>query len=162
MQKKSSTIIIILLLVITGLLLYNTFSRKEFIKTENDKAQTSEVETFDNADNQSIDKLTRESVVIPYVKENGRLPDYYITKNNARKQGWVAAEGNLCEVLPGKAIGGDIFTNREKQLPTEKGRIYYEADLNYNCGNRNAHRLVFSNDGLIYVTHNHYKTFEKK
>lgn len=162
MQKKSSTIIIILLLVITGLLLYNTFSRKEFIKTGNDKAQTSEVETFDNADNQSIDKLTRESVVIPYVKENGRLPDYYITKNNARKQGWVAAEGNLCEVLPGKAIGGDIFTNREKQLPTEKGRIYYEADLNYNCGNRNAHRLVFSNDGLIYVTHNHYKTFEKK
>jgi hypothetical protein len=110
----------------------------------------------------SINELTTEERVVGYVRQNGRLPDYYITKNKAREKGWDASDGNLCEVLPGKAIGGDRFGNREKQLPAEKGRIYYEADLNYNCGNRGSDRLIFSNDGLIFVTYNHYKTFEKK
>jgi hypothetical protein len=115
----------------------------------------------DNIQSDRIDILTEENKVSEYLKENGRLPDYYITKKEAQKDGWVAKEGNLCKVLPGRAIGGDIFTNREKTLPVKKGRIWYEADINYNCGRRNAQRLVFSNDGLIFVTHDHYKSFDE-
>ncbi|MHB9055117.1 MAG: ribonuclease domain-containing protein [Paludibacteraceae bacterium] len=161
MQKKSTSIIIILLLIIIAILLYNNFNHRGAVntpKTTNETIDKSAIKT----DAQSIDKLTRESVVVPYVKQNNKLPDYYITKRGARERGWVASEENLCEVLPGRAIGGDIFSNRERQLPYKKGRIYYEADLNYNCGNRNADRLIFSNDGLIFVTYNHYKTFEKR
>ena len=114
-----------------------------------------------NSGKNEIDILTEEKKVWGYLKENGKLPDYYITKKEAQKGGWVAKEGNLCKVLPGRAIGGDIFTNREKTLPVKKGRVWYEADINYECGRRNAERLVFSNDGLIFVTHDHYKNFEE-
>ena len=100
--------------------------------------------------------------MIPYLKKNGQLPDYYITKSKARGQGWNPSRGNLCDVLPGRAIGGDVWTNRQKSLPTKSGRRYFEADLNYHCGNRNANRVVFSNDGLVFVTHDHYRTFEEK
>lgn len=107
-----------------------------------------------------IEDLTEEEVVVEYVKKNGTLPDYYITKNEARKAGWIASEGNLCEVLPGKAIGGDRFGNREGKLP--KGGKYFEADINYDCGNRDADRIVFNSEGEVWVTHDHYKTFEKQ
>lgn len=108
----------------------------------------------------SIQNLTNEVKVINYVKSNHELPDYYITKSEARKQGWVPSEGNLCDVLPGKAIGGDKFSNREKTLPS--GKQYFEADVNYNCGNRNADRIVFTKDGEVYLTKNHYKSFQKQ
>lgn len=113
-----------------------------------------------SSDQQSIDQLTEEKKVISYVKQNHKLPDYYITKNEARKQGWNPSRGNLCEVLPGRAIGGDKFSNREGNLP--KGEQYFEADVNYNCGNRNADRIVFTKDGDVYLTKNHYKSFEKQ
>lgn len=109
---------------------------------------------------QSIDQLTEEKTVINYVKQNHRLPDYYITKNEARKLGWNASKGNLCEVLPGKAIGGDQFRNRENKLL--QGEKYYEADVNYSCGNRNADRIIFTKNGDVYLTKNHYKSFEKQ
>ena len=139
-------------------------NRKEDIK-ENIKRETvpkdSRTEKKSIQNNQSIDALTEEKRVTDYLKENGELPDYYITKKEAQREGWVAKEGNLCDVLPGRAIGGDIFTNREKTLPVKKGRIWYEADINYDCGRRNARRVVYSNDGLIFVTHDHYKNFEE-
>ncbi|WP_027379737.1 ribonuclease domain-containing protein [Chryseobacterium daeguense] len=109
---------------------------------------------------QSIYQLTEEKTVINYVKQNHKLPDYYITKNEARKHGWTASKGNLCEVLPGKAIGGDKFTNREGTLP--KNDKYFEADVNYNCGRRNADRIIFTKNGDVYLTKNHYKSFEKQ
>lgn len=164
MKNRSSAIIIFLLLLIIGILLYNTFRKTDVVipLNENIEAKNSEKAISRNTKTLPIDKLTEESVVIPYVKKNSQLPDYYITKKDARNRGWVPSKGNLCDVLPGRAIGGDVFTNRERKLPEKKGRIYYEADLNYNCGRRNADRLVFSNDGLIFVTHDHYKTFEKQ
>lgn len=113
-------------------------------------------------ENKTIDELTEESIVINFLKKHQKLPNYYITKKEAREQGWQPGKGNLCDVLPGKAIGGDKFGNREKSLPERKGRQYYEADLNYKCSNRNADRIVFSNDGLIFVSHDHYQTFEQK
>lgn len=107
-----------------------------------------------------IDNLTEENLVIDYVKANRKLPDYYLTKGEARSQGWVASEGNLCDVLPGRAIGGDRFSNREKTLPT--GAQYFEADVNYNCGRRNADRIVFTKNGDVWLTHDHYKSFQKQ
>ncbi|WP_346984432.1 ribonuclease domain-containing protein [Chryseobacterium sp. POE27] len=109
---------------------------------------------------QSIDKLTEDKTVISFVKQNHKLPDFYITKNEARKQGWDPSKGNLCEVLPGKAIGGDRFGNREKSLP--EGLSYFEADVNYHCGNRNGDRIVFTENGEVYLTKDHYKSFEKQ
>lgn len=113
-----------------------------------------------SAGQQSIEQLTEEKTVISYVKQQHRLPDYYITKNEARKEGWNPSKGNLCEVLPGKAIGGDKFSNREKRLPD--GEKYFEADVNYQCGGRNADRIIFTKEGDVYLTKNHYKSFEKQ
>ncbi len=109
---------------------------------------------------QSIDQLTEEKTVINYVKQNHKLPDYYITKNQARNLGWNPSKGNLCEVAPGKAIGGDRFGNRERMLPD--GITYFEADVNYHCGSRQADRIVFTKDGEVYFSKNHYKSFEKQ
>ncbi len=125
-------------------------------KTQQDKA--SDVENSFNEN--SIQRLTNEVNVISFVKSNHKLPDFYITKSEARKQGWNPSKGNLCEVLPGKAIGGDRFSNREKQLP--KGEQYFEADVNYDCGNRNADRIIFTKNGDVWLTKNHYKSFEKQ
>lgn len=138
-------------------------SKQEVLdKSENNsKENNNKKEILTNSD-LNIDELTSEEIVVPFVKNNAKLPDYYITKGEARSKGWIASKGNLCDVLPGRAIGGDNFSNREKNLPSQKGRKWYEADLNYNCGNRNADRLLYSNDGLVYVTHDHYKTFDKK
>ncbi len=109
---------------------------------------------------ESIDRLTAEETVISFVKQNHRLPDYYMTKSEAREKGWIASKGNLCDVLPGKAIGGDKFSNREKLLP--KGDQYFEADVNYNCGNRGADRIVYTKNGDVWLTHDHYNSFDKQ
>ncbi|WP_435524365.1 ribonuclease domain-containing protein [Chryseobacterium indoltheticum] len=137
--------------------LYNNFitDKKAPAKTEN----ISEA-SVNQSDKQSIDELTNENTVINYVKQNHQLPDYYITKNEAKKSAWNPSQGNLCEVLPGKAIGGDYFGNREGKLP--KGEKYFEADVNYNCGNRNSDRIVFTKSGKVYLTKDHYRSFEKK
>lgn len=111
------------------------------------------------AEGQSIDQLTQQKRVVSYLQQHQRLPDYYITKKQAREQGWDARNGNLCSVLPGKAIGGDRFSNREGQLPAARSRVWREADINYQCGRRGADRLLYSSDGLIFVTRDHYKNF---
>ncbi len=119
-----------------------------------------EQRTDQNSAAENIDALTEESRVISYVKNNRKLPPYYVTKGEARAQGWIPSDGNLCDVLPGMAIGGDRFGNREKQLPKDKA--YFEADVNYSCGNRNAQRIVYTADGEVWLTTDHYKTFEKQ
>lgn len=111
------------------------------------------------AEGQSIDQLTQQKRVVSYLQQHQRLPDYYITKKQAREQGWDARNGNLCSVLPGKAIGGDRFSNREGQLPAARSRVWREADINYQCGRRGADRLLYPSDGLIFVTRDHYKNF---
>ncbi|PHM70508.1 ribonuclease domain-containing protein [Xenorhabdus sp. KJ12.1] len=108
-----------------------------------------------------IDVLTEQHRVANYLKQHHKLPDYYITKKHARRLGWEPRKGNLCEAVPGKAIGGDRFTNREHKLPDEAGRQWLEADVNYNCGRRGSDRLLYSNDGLIYLTLDHYNHFTR-
>lgn len=97
--------------------------------------------------------------VADFVRETGDLPAYYLTKQEARERGWVAEKGNLWEVAEGRVIGGDRFGNREGLLPEKDGRQYYEADVNYKGGHRGAERLVFSDDGLIFYTDDHYDSF---
>lgn len=107
----------------------------------------------------SIEQLTQPRLVAKYLQAHHRLPDFYLTKQQAREKGCDPKEGNLCKVLPGRAIGGDRFSNREGQLPQAKGRNWREADVNYRCGHRGSDRLLYSNDGLIYLTQDHYKHF---
>lgn len=143
---------------------YKIEKRNEVLKEDGSrKSEVSKSENqtqLESSSENSIEELTNDDKVISYVKSNHKLPDYYITKSEAKNQGWNPSKGNLCDVLPGKAIGGDKFSNREKQLP--KGEQYYEADVNYNCGNRGADRIVFTKNGEVWFTKNHYKSFEKK
>lgn len=94
-----------------------------------------------------------------YLFYKSELPSYYIDKKQARKYGWHDWKGNLNSVLPGKMIGGDIYKNRDGKLPSAPGRVWYEADINYSKGYRNRERILYSNDGLIFVTYDHYQTF---
>ena len=94
-----------------------------------------------------------------YIHQFGHLPGNYITKQEAQKLGWVSSEGNLGKVAPGKSIGGDRFGNYEGTLPEKDGRQYRECDIDFDGTYRGAKRIVFSNDGLVYYTEDHYKTF---
>ncbi len=103
---------------------------------------------------------TSKEEVAAYINLYGHLPDNFITKKEAKKLGWVSQEGNLGEVAPGKSIGGDYFGNYEGNLPQKEGRDYHECDIDSDGGYRGAKRIVYSNDGLIYYTEDHYETFE--
>lgn len=101
---------------------------------------------------------TKEDVAL-YIHTYGRLPGNFITKKEAEKLGWPG--GDLRPYAPGKCIGGDRFGNYEGLLPAKKGRTYTECDIDtLDASKRGAKRIVFSNDGLIYYTGNHYESFE--
>ncbi|MBD5394942.1 MAG: ribonuclease [Lachnospiraceae bacterium] len=103
---------------------------------------------------------TSKEEVARYLFLYGHLPDNFITKKEAKALGWVSSEGNLGEVAPGKSIGGDYFGNFEGNLPEKEGREYHECDIDSDGGYRGAKRIVYSNDGLVYYTEDHYQTFE--
>ena len=94
-----------------------------------------------------------------YLHTYRKLPSNYISKTKAREQGWIQERGNLWDVLPGMSIGGGPFLNEEGVLPDRDGRSWKECDIDYAGGARNEKRLVWSNDGLIYYTQNHYRSF---
>ncbi len=96
--------------------------------------------------------------VARYISEFGHLPQNFITKKEAQALGWPG--GSLEKYAPGKCIGGDRFGNYEGLLPEEKGRKYYECDIDtLGKDKRGAKRIVYSNDGLIFYTDDHYKSF---
>ena len=98
---------------------------------------------------------TKEEVAL-YIYTYGGLPANFITKSEARDLGWENKEGNLQEVAPGMSIGGDRYGNYEQLLPDGK---YKECDINYHGGYRGDERLVYSEDGYIYYTDDHYESF---
>lgn len=101
---------------------------------------------------------TKEDVAL-YLHQYGKLPQNFITKKEAQKLGW--SYGSLEPYAPGKCIGGSRFGNYEEQLPVKKGRTYYECDIDtLGAKSRGAKRIVYSDDGLIYYTGDHYVTFE--
>ncbi|MEE1198142.1 MAG: ribonuclease domain-containing protein [Acutalibacteraceae bacterium] len=89
------------------------------------------------------------------------LPKRYITKKEAKKLGWKPILTNLHQVTNNGIIGGDIYKNKNGKLPSADGRIWYEADINYTGGMRNSSRVIYSNDGLVFVTYDHYFTFNQ-
>ena len=129
-----------------------------------EETQAQSAETEEAAGETDIDALgnyTSKEEVALYLHTYGKLPSNYITKQQAEKQGWNSEKGNLGDILPGRIIGGSFFGNYEGQLPEKSGRKYYECDIDYRSGYRNAKRIVYSNDGLIFYTEDHYKTFEQ-
>jgi len=136
--------------------------KKENKKQKGNKKQEAEEEkSEDILDTVEEDgTYTSKEEVAAYLHLFGHLPDNFITKNEAKKLGWINSEGNLDEVAPGKSIGGDRFGNYEGNLPEKKNRTYYECDIDFDGGYRGSKRIIYSNDGLIYYTEDHYNTFE--
>lgn len=121
------------------------------------------VEEADQEDDVTIlygEKYNSAEEVAYYINQYHELPPNYLTKKEANELGWPE-DGYLNEVAPGMSIGGDRFGNREGLLPAAKDRVYFECDINYESGKRNAKRLVYSNDGLIFYTEDHYASFEQ-
>ena len=113
-----------------------------------------------NSKNQLADEpcISRECVSA-HIRRTGTLPQNFITKKQAGELGWQG--GDLWRYARGKSIGGDRFGNFERRLPDKKGRIWRECDIEYRGGPRGAKRLIFSNDGLIFYTADHYESFER-
>lgn len=99
------------------------------------------------------------SGVDAYYAQHGELPSRYLTKEQAEALGWMQKRGNLDQIAPGAVIGGDIYQNDREKLPHAPGRVWYEADFDYYTGYRNSCRFLYSNDGLMFVTYDHYRTF---
>lgn len=93
-----------------------------------------------------------------WLKYFDKLPVYYVSKEEAKAGGWRPGKAPA-NFLPNKMITGGIYNNSNGHLPQAEGRIWYEADINYYEGKRNKHRILWSNDGLIFVTYDHYETF---
>ncbi len=93
-----------------------------------------------------------------YLHLYAHLPQNFITKKDARALGWNG--GGLDDYADGKCIGGDRFGNYEGLLPDAPGREYHECDIDtLHAVSRGAKRIVYSNDGLIYYTEDHYESF---
>ncbi len=124
------------------------------------KKETQSSEDAQSAVDEKGTYTSKEDVAL-YLHTYGHLPSNYITKDEAQDAGWKTEGLDLNEACPGKSIGGDRFGNREGRLPKAKGRTWYECDIDYKGGSRGAKRIVYSSDGLIYYTDDHYKTFEQ-
>ncbi|MBQ2676861.1 MAG: minor capsid protein [Clostridia bacterium] len=93
-----------------------------------------------------------------WIKFTGKLPDYYVSQKELENLGW--RRGNkVSKFIEKKMLFGGVYKNKNNHLPETKNRIWYEADINYTQGKRNSQRILWSNDGLIFVTYDHYQTF---
>lgn len=144
---------------------------QESVSESADETSSQEIEstkdsTVEAGENGSINveengNYTSKDDVALYIHTYGKLPLNYITKAKAQEMGWDPEKGNLSDVLPGMSIGGSAFGNYEGNLPRATGRRYFECDIDYEGGYRGAKRLIYSNDGLVFYTEDHYKTFEQ-
>ena len=135
--------------------------QQEQQKTLPDDAQPADTPEDGGTDAPAIDEAgsytTKEDVAL-YIHTYGHLPGNFITKKEAQALGWSG--GSLEPYAPGKCIGGSRFGNYEGLLPEAEGRTYTECDINtLGADKRGAERIVFSNDGLIYYTGDHYESF---
>ena len=130
------------------------------------KKNTSENQTTTDSSDKSKTEIkkdgeyTSKEEVAEYLYIYGELPSNFITKKEAKALGWDSSSNYVGDVAPGKSIGGDKFGNYEGLLPEKEGRQYYECDINYKGKKRGAERIIYSNDGLIYYTEDHYENFE--
>ena len=166
MKKKLSLFLCMLLTLFSMFAGCTGTSEQDSLKQDYTQIQTeSELESESGSEIAEVfldenSSYTSKEDVAAYLHQYGKLPSNFITKKEAKKLGWVNTEGNLGEVAPGKSIGGDYFGNYEGLLPEPEDRDYYECDVNTDGSYRGAERIVFSNDGLIYYTADHYDSFE--
>ncbi len=186
MSKKTSRIIKLVLILLIGILaVYNAIKPGDNSGAQGEQ-NTSQIEqTLGTTEHQTTTEppsttiketvpaetttvrikengtYTSKEDVAEYLHIYGHLPSNYITKDEAKELGWVSSEGNLWEVAPGKSIGGDYFGNYEGLLPKKSGRKYYECDIDFDGSYRGAKRIIYSSDGLIYYTEDHYESFEQ-
>ena len=126
--------------------------------TKKTKATTEPTSAPSEAKIDENGEYTSKDDVALYIHTYGHLPKNFVTKSEARAKGWEG--GSLEDYFPGCSIGGDKFGNREGVLPKKNGRTYTECDIDTKGKkSRGAKRIVFSNDGLIYYTDDHYETF---
>lgn len=129
-----------------------------------EESEEPEPSTEDEAVIDEDGHYTSKEEVALYIHIYGKLPSNFISKKEAEDLGWKKKQGEagqLHVVAPGMSIGGSSFGNYEGLLPEKKGRKYYECDINYVKGNRGAERIVYSNDGWIFYTGDHYESFEQ-
>lgn len=129
--------------------------------TEESLSEESTTDSEEETENEVTygEEYSSKDEVALYIHLYQELPPNFITKKEAQKLGW--SSGSLEKYAPGKSIGGDRFGNYEGNLPDKKGRKYTECDIDTKgASKRGAKRIVFSNDGLIYYTEDHYETFE--
>jgi guanyl-specific ribonuclease Sa len=181
LNKRTLTILLVILAALAAIWLINAYSPQQ---EDTQQSQTEsglvlldgETETEEPAEQpeemtppeptpeaQSVideaGSYTSKEDVSLYLFTYGRLPENFITKSEARALGWSG--GGLDDFDYGKCIGGDRFGNNEGLLPEKSGRTYYECDIDtLHKDDRGAKRIVFSDDGLIYYTADHYDSFE--
>ena len=162
-SQSTRNVLNILLVVVLGLALLWGKSTGETGIPENEATVMDILTTVADETEPSISEdgtYTTKEEVAEYINIYGHLPSNFITKKEAKNLGWVSSEGNLNEVAPGMSIGGDYFGNYEGLLPEAEDRDYYECDIDFDGTYRNQKRIVFSNDGLVYYTEDHYESFE--
>lgn len=131
-------------------------------QTQPEETQPEETQPTPTEPESSLDRngsYTHKDDVALYLHLYGHLPYNFITKSEAKNYGWRS--GSLEKYAPGKCIGGDRFYNKEGRLPNKAGRYYYECDIDTlgSYSDRGVKRIVYSNDGLIYYTGDHYESF---
>lgn len=144
----------------------NQSDQAQVADSESDSSTTSEsaTESAQATDGDTVQvaedrTYTSPEEVAAYIDQYDTLPENYITKSEAEDLGWESSDGNLWEVAEGMSIGGDYFGNYEGLLPEEDD--YQEADVNYDGGFRGAERIIYSDDGDIYYTDDHYESFQQ-
>ena len=139
----------------------SSLPQQEQQDAQNAPSEDADTLSDDDASAPQIDEdgayTTKDDVAL-YIHTYGHLPDNFITKKDARALGWNG--GGLDDYADGKCIGGDRFGNYEGLLPDAPGREYHECDIDtLHAASRGAKRIVYSNDGLIYYTEDHYESF---
>lgn len=160
MKRKLTALLLLLALLLS---LTACGDAAQTIDTVQQAAQTvQEIAAAQEEETPDIEEdgtYTTKEDVARYIHTYGHLPDNFITKKQAQALGWEG--GSLEPYAPGKCIGGSRFGNYEGILPEKDGRTYTECDIDtLGASKRGAKRIVFSNDGLIYYTEDHYETFE--
>ena len=170
MNKKKLVSSLLALVFVLGLFFVNSVLDK-FLPESGDTGLTGETTGFADSANTPVPTTdtpdatldrngsytTKEDVAL-YIHLYGELPSNFITKSEAEDLGWSG--GGLEPYAPGKCIGGDKFGNREGLLPDAPGRTWTECDIDtLGANSRGAKRIVFSNDGLIFYTDDHYESF---
>ena len=160
MKRKLTALLLLLALLLS---LTACGDAAQTIDTVQQAAQTvQEIAAAQEEETPAIEEdgtYTTKEDVARYIHTYGHLPDNFIAKKQVQALGWEG--GSLEPYAPGKCIGGSRFGNYEGTLPEKDGRTYTECDIDtLGAEKRGGKRIVFSNDGLIYYTEDHYETFE--